>query len=236
MNMSQPLGAHSERNDLSRNERDRISRRREILDAARNVFALHGFEKATLCDVAKRAEYGTGTIYNYFPNKERLFESVIEDAFGELKQIADEALSASLPFEGRIRLLIDRELRYFFDKPANLRLLLRESYQLRDQNPIVHLMPTLLATIVAAISEGQRSGEVVADCEPDDLGTALLNLLFGQFVHRIYKQMGWPKSPDSRDQIYVLSTAEPLPPDVVEREIARMSRVILTVFLSGVER
>ncbi|NNE70602.1 MAG: helix-turn-helix transcriptional regulator, partial [Rhodothermales bacterium] len=48
----------------SRRERERLARRREILDAARTVFAERGFVGATLEEIASRAEFGKGTLYN----------------------------------------------------------------------------------------------------------------------------------------------------------------------------
>ena len=48
------------------------ARRKQILDAATNIFASKGFARATIRDVAKQAGIADGTIYNYFANKEAL--------------------------------------------------------------------------------------------------------------------------------------------------------------------
>ena len=45
---------------LPRKERERLARRLEIVRAARSVFAEKGFEKATLEEIAERAEFGKG--------------------------------------------------------------------------------------------------------------------------------------------------------------------------------
>ena len=73
---------------LSRRERERRMRRRAMLDAARAVFAEKGYAQATLDEIAERAEFGKGTLYNYFEDgKEGLLFAVFEDVFGEIEDL-----------------------------------------------------------------------------------------------------------------------------------------------------
>ncbi|TKX68113.1 TetR/AcrR family transcriptional regulator, partial [Halorubrum sp. GN11_10-6_MGM] len=66
---------------LSRRERERRRRRQAMLDAARAVFAEEGYADATLDEIAERAEFGKGTLYNYFEGgKEELFLAVFDEA------------------------------------------------------------------------------------------------------------------------------------------------------------
>ncbi len=62
---------------LSRREREREARRQMILDAANTVFMRDGYHKATIAEIAALAEFGIGTIYQFFPHKQCLFEEVI---------------------------------------------------------------------------------------------------------------------------------------------------------------
>src|SRR4051812_17875401 len=87
---------------LSRRERERLTRRQEIIEAARTVFARKGFKDATLDDVAELAEFGKGTLYNYFENKDALFASVLQDSFDNVMGIASAALGADVTFEQKI--------------------------------------------------------------------------------------------------------------------------------------
>lgn len=74
---------------LSRKEREREARRLDIVRAARTVFAEKGFDKATLEEIAERAEFGKGTVYNYFNSKESLFLAAIMDLLDEVRAIAE---------------------------------------------------------------------------------------------------------------------------------------------------
>jgi AcrR family transcriptional regulator len=73
---------------LSRRERERRMRRQAMLDAARAVFAEKGYADATLDEIADRAEFGKGTLYNYFENgKEGLLFAVFDDIIGEMERL-----------------------------------------------------------------------------------------------------------------------------------------------------
>ena len=103
---------------LTRRERERLSRRQAMLDAALAVFAEKGYEGATIDQIADRAEFGKGTIYNYFPDgKEALFIALLAElVIGGLHKIIassfsdpDELLTpagARAAFHGFIRSLI----------------------------------------------------------------------------------------------------------------------------------
>ena len=60
--------------------RRKEARPSEILDAALDCFAEHGFAATRLDDVAHRAGITKGTLYLYFPNKEELFKAVVAQA------------------------------------------------------------------------------------------------------------------------------------------------------------
>src|SRR5690606_26236644 len=82
---------------LSRRDRERLARRRAMLDAARSVFAEKGYDGATLDEIAERAEFGKGTLYNYFEGgKEAILFALVDEVFDGLaalvrEHFADEA-------------------------------------------------------------------------------------------------------------------------------------------------
>ncbi|HEY5132444.1 MAG TPA: TetR/AcrR family transcriptional regulator [Candidatus Krumholzibacteriaceae bacterium] len=80
---------------VSRKERERLSRQHDILRAARELFARNGFYDTTLDDIARHAEYGKGTIYNYFPSKEDLFFTIIDEVLDGIQAIAETAVGTS---------------------------------------------------------------------------------------------------------------------------------------------
>ena len=64
------------------------------MDAARELFAHRGFHNTTLEEIARHAEFGKGTIYNYFSSKEELLYGIIDRLTSELLAIAQTALGS----------------------------------------------------------------------------------------------------------------------------------------------
>lgn len=53
-------------------------RKQEILDTALRLFGENGYERTSITDIAKAIGVAQGLCYRYFPSKEALFDSAIE--------------------------------------------------------------------------------------------------------------------------------------------------------------
>ena len=53
------------------------AKRRQIVEGARQIFLAHGFDAASMNDIAKAAGVSKGTLYVYFQNKEELFAAIV---------------------------------------------------------------------------------------------------------------------------------------------------------------
>ena len=121
---------------LSRRERERLLRRQAMLTAARDVFAERGYVHATLEEVAERAEFGKGTLYNYFPGgKEELLRSVLDGLFVEIEALLEPFLRAPISDEAAFRHALHdyfRRSAQFFYRNRNLfHLMMREAWRLQ---------------------------------------------------------------------------------------------------------
>ena len=67
-----------------RRQRHRASLRREILDAASQLFVEEGYQRVTMRRLAERIEYSPTTIYLYFKDKNELLAAVCEETFSQL--------------------------------------------------------------------------------------------------------------------------------------------------------
>lgn len=56
---------------------DDNAKRRQIVDGAHTIFLQHGFDAASMNDIARAAGVSKGTLYVYFENKEQLFEAIV---------------------------------------------------------------------------------------------------------------------------------------------------------------
>ncbi|WDP93417.1 MAG: TetR/AcrR family transcriptional regulator [Desulfobacter sp.] len=62
---------------MTRKERDDLRKRREILEAALEIFAARGFHSTTMAQISKRSQYPLGTIYKYFPGKKEMYHDLV---------------------------------------------------------------------------------------------------------------------------------------------------------------
>jgi len=64
---------------LTRREREKIRSKEEILAAALHLFSQKGFHNVSMQEIADKAEFGVGTLYNFFDSKEALFEELLDN-------------------------------------------------------------------------------------------------------------------------------------------------------------
>ncbi|GER65789.1 TetR family transcriptional regulator [Weizmannia acidilactici] len=75
-----------------------VDRRMQILNASTKAFSQYGYKATTMDLIAKMANVGKGTIYNFFRNKEELFNEIISRLIDEMQQVAEEAMDQQASF------------------------------------------------------------------------------------------------------------------------------------------
>jgi len=83
------------------------------LNAALAVFREHGFERATMREIAQEAEVATGAAYYYFDSKEALVMAFYERAQLEMREELTAKLAKAKTLEARLRIIIQEKLDYF---------------------------------------------------------------------------------------------------------------------------
>jgi AcrR family transcriptional regulator len=64
----------------------------DILDAAQKRFGLYGLEKTTMSEIAADLNMSKGSIYYYFPDKEKLYKAVVEKEHTEFLENVKERI------------------------------------------------------------------------------------------------------------------------------------------------
>ncbi|MEM7340266.1 MAG: TetR/AcrR family transcriptional regulator [Actinomycetota bacterium] len=99
---------------------------RRLLDAAEAAFAEQGYERASVRDIAARAEVPKGSLYQFFRNKEALLDAVVADLIAEVDDIyagldaidVDPGPSGRSPLESMVDHVIGRVLDLAARRPA----------------------------------------------------------------------------------------------------------------------
>ncbi|RPH32916.1 TetR/AcrR family transcriptional regulator [bacterium] len=120
-----------------RKERERRRHEQEILEAARDLFARKGYYNTTLEEIAHHAQFGKGTIYNYFSSKEDLFCGILNGLLDKDSEVAESSIA--LPGSTREKLTAyAKAILSYSEKNADLfHMIVREVVQLNflEQSP-----------------------------------------------------------------------------------------------------
>jgi AcrR family transcriptional regulator len=107
-----------------RQERDRETVRRGILDAARELFVKESYQNVSIRKIAERIEYSPAAIYGYFPAKDDIFFALAEEGFRLLHGDADQfAALANLPPLERLRAMLWRFYQFSEEHPQYFALM-----------------------------------------------------------------------------------------------------------------
>src|SRR4030081_3543638 len=96
--------------------------RRNIIDAARALFAEKGYSGAKVEEIVGRARTTKPMIYYYFGSKERLFAAVLEDVYAGMRRIEQSLQLAELPALEAMRKVIEVTFDYHAKNPEWVRL------------------------------------------------------------------------------------------------------------------
>ncbi|WP_296640067.1 TetR family transcriptional regulator [Roseinatronobacter sp.] len=91
------------------------AKQRAILHAAAAVFAEAGMDKASMAQIAGRADVSKALLYHYYPGKDALIFDIIRTHLMELDAAIAAAEDASLPPRDRLRALVHAVLEQYRD-------------------------------------------------------------------------------------------------------------------------
>lgn len=198
---------------LSRRERDKLLRRRDILRAAEHVFALKGYYEATIQDIAKEAQYATGTVYLYFKDKEALYFSLVEHKYRDLLAILRERTSRAQGAKQKLEIFVQEKLSFFERNQDFFRIFVSEGNKSRSikvgrfhKLSVIKQHREFVAELVKL---GQEERLIRSDFSPKQIADILIPI----FMSVVFN---WLKE-ESKGA----------------RSLSRMSGFILDMFLNG---
>src|SRR5580658_9848882 len=108
-----------------------------ILKEASAQFARHGFTATDVQWIADALGVSKGTIYRYFPSKEKLFLAAVHDGIARMHSEIDAARQGINDTLEEIRIGVVAYLRFFKKNPQLVELFIQERAEFRDrQTPV----------------------------------------------------------------------------------------------------
>src|SRR5437016_1033549 len=96
-----------------------------ILNSSLELFRTHGFDSATMRDIAAKAGVATGAAYYYYPSKDAIVMGFYQRSCVDMQPKIEVALEGATGLETRLRELIQVKLDHFAPNRGVLRALLR---------------------------------------------------------------------------------------------------------------
>jgi len=156
---------------------DAAAQRREILDAALEVFAERGLKGTGLSHVAEAAGIGRSSIYHYYPDKAALVRDLLDAMLAEEEALFSKMLAAEDAPLPRIEAFLRQQIALFdawcdvapliFDLRASHARLLRPFFR------------RIRGTLAAVIEQGQASRAIDAELDPTLAAASIIGAIDG---------------------------------------------------------
>ena len=159
---------------------DNDPRRALILATTRDVFAEQGFRRAEVKTIAQRAGVGKATIYRFFPSKDALLLTVVEENLTAIRDLVlGELLNGAPPLQ-RLENVCRAVARFLESERDFSRLLIQEAGEFLGpiQQRYLRLVEDNLPVADAFFNELRNDGYFVALSTRDTI-LMMVNLLVG---------------------------------------------------------
>lgn len=166
---------------------EKNQKRNDILTSARSLFKDKGFHNTKMDEIAQSAGVGKGTLYEYFKNKQEIFDETCVESVTEIRERMEEICSMDITFKDKI-------LHMFKEGQKSV----NEDF---EKNPIDYIMSykniisgKVLKTmfihisdmnkiIIKIIEQGKNEGVVRKEI-PSDLIACLIVGTMGEYFNR----------------------------------------------------
>jgi AcrR family transcriptional regulator len=182
---------------ISRKEREYLVHREEILSAAEKVFAAKGFFPTTMSDIAREAEFGTGTLYKYFKSKEDLYFTLIDEKVEEINRLVKAELSQKRSAVERVKKVLGLQFEFIEQNRDFFRIYISErnrfEWTIKDDlgKGIYEKMVTYINLLAEVMKQGIDEGELKS-LNPRDLAHALVGIVNSFVFEWIISQEAYP--------------------------------------------
>lgn len=162
--------------------------RQDIIAVATAEFAEKGLSGARIDRIAARTKTSKRGIYYYFGSKEKLYISVLEEAYRQIRSDERALLLDHLPAREALRALVGFTFDYENAHPQFIRLVMNENIHygkyLARSRTIQRLNTTAIDAVRRLLERGVRDGDFRAGIDPVDLHMTISALCFFNVANR----------------------------------------------------
>lgn len=129
------------------------TRRQQILDAAADLFARHGFRGVSIYDIGSAVGVSGPALYRHFRSKEAVLAEMLVGISEELLRVAAERVARAAPGAAALEALVEWHVAFALDHPALITVQFRDldSLGAEDRHEVRRLQREYVEIWVAAI-------------------------------------------------------------------------------------
>lgn len=160
--------------------KDEVSpRRRQLIDAAADVFYEKGYGAASVQDVADRVGLLKGSVYHYIRTKEDLLFAVVEEAHSASGAITENLRARALDPTEELDAFVRAHLALLFEERVKVGVYLHDFRSLTEAHyvEVASKRRDYSTYVTDLIKRGQESGEFAAPGAPEMMTLAILGML-----------------------------------------------------------
>jgi AcrR family transcriptional regulator len=196
------MRAKKKNGEGSRRVYDAARTREDIIAVATAEFAEKGLSGARIERIAARTRTSKRGIYYYFGSKEKLYISVLEEAYRQIRSDERALLLDHLPGREALRALVGFTFDYENTHPQFVRLVMNENIHygkyLARSRAIRRLNATAIDAVRGVLERGVREGVFRAGIDPVDLHMTISALCFFNAANRYTFSRIFEKDMESR--------------------------------------
>ena len=106
----------------------RLARRRQLLDAAMEVFVAHGYHAAAMDEIADRAGVSKPVLYQHFPGKQDLYLALLDESIESLTEAVRTALVSTNDNGQRVNATFAAYFEYVAEHRGTFRLVFESDF------------------------------------------------------------------------------------------------------------
>jgi len=184
------------------NRLPRHERRRQLLDAALEVFVSQGYHAAAMDDIAERAGVSKPVLYQHFPGKLELYLALLDESVDSLVETVREALRSTTENRQRVAATFSAYFEYVAGEGQAFRLVFESD--LSNEAAVRDRLERGQRECAAMISPMVRKDAGLDDDEANLVSVGMVGL--AQVTAR-----------------YWLSTSDHIPREAAEQIVARLA-------------
>lgn len=173
-----------------------------LLQAAKQLFAVRGFENTSTAAIAEAAKTSESQLIKHFGTKEGLLERIFDDGWRRMSYISTTLQVIHSPRE-KLRMILELMLNALESDPALKELMLLEGRRLRKADSTIVLTEGYLqfvATLDTVLETIHREGAFRPGVSVEGLRSALIGMMEGMLRDQVLgRRIGYPAAFDAAE-------------------------------------